>query len=126
MNILTLNYTILVMGPAYGTQASYCAYQFCQSLLTSSHNIKSIFFYADGTYNANRFVNPANDEVDIVRNWQDFSEKYHVPLLVCISAAQRRGILNEANRNNMAPLFQCVGLGDLSESIAQSDRVIQF
>lgn len=121
-----LNYTIVVTGPVYGAQASFCAYQFCQSLLDTNHQLKSIFFYAEGTYNANSFVSPANDEFDIVAAWQTLAEKYRVPLFVCVSAAQRRGILNEEHKNNLAPLFQCVGLGDLSESISLSDRVIQF
>lgn len=122
-----LNYTILVMGSAYGTQSSYCAYQFCQSLIeNTSHHIQSIFFYANGTLNANRLVNPANDEFNIVTAWQQFSEQYHIPLFVCIAAAQRRGIVNEQQQNNVATLFQCVGLGDLSDSITKSDRVIQF
>lgn len=122
-----LNYTILVMGPAYGTQSSSCAYQFCQSLIdNSSHHIQSIFFYADGTLNANDFVNPANDEFAIVTAWQQFSETYHIPLFVCIAAAQRRGVVNQSPHNNVGSLFQCVGLGELSDSIANSDRVIQF
>lgn len=122
----SLSYTIVITSPAYGAQSSYCAYQFCQSLLESHHRLNAIFFYADGTYNANGFISPANDEFDLVTAWQTLGENHDIPLFVCISAAQRRGILNDERSNNMALGFQCVGLGDLSQSIAQSDRVIQF
>lgn len=127
MDSQILNYTIMVTGSAYGTQSSFCAYQFCQSLLANTpHQIRSIFFYADGTLNANYFVSPANDEFDIVNAWQELSRDYDVPLFVCIAAAQRRGVINEQGKNNVGSQFQCVGLGDLSESIANSDRLIQF
>ncbi|WVD71408.1 sulfurtransferase complex subunit TusD [Orbus wheelerorum] len=126
MNISVLNYTIIIMGPAYGTQASFCAYQFCLSLLNSNHQLQSIFFYADGTYNANNFTNPANDEFDIVNAWQKLAQKYQLKLSVCIAAAQRRGIVNEELNHNIAAGFELVGLGELSEKVSQSDRVIQF
>lgn len=114
------------MGPAYGTQSAYCAYQFCQSLLNSNHTLNSIFFYADGVYNANGFTNPANDEFDIVNAWQTLAKTHHVKLALCIAAAQRRGVIQESTTDNIAPHFELVGLGELSESIVQSDRVIQF
>ncbi|MDE5286150.1 MAG: DsrE family protein, partial [Buchnera aphidicola] len=48
-----MNYTILVTGPAYGTQNSSTAFLFCQSVLKLNHILHSIFFYCDGVYNAN-------------------------------------------------------------------------
>lgn len=121
-----LSYTIIVMGPAYGTQASVCAYQFCQSLLnTQHHTIESVFFYSDGVYNANSFTDPANDEFDIVSAWQTLAKQYQIRLAVCISAAQRRGVVYHEN-NNLASGFELVGLGGLSESLSHSDRSIQF
>lgn len=126
MSINVLTYTIIITGPAYGTQASFCAYQFCQTLLTTQHSIKSVFFYADGVYNANNFTNPANDEFDIVDAWQILAKQHQMSLSVCIAAAQRRGVVQELSENNIAQGFNLVGLGDLSEAINQSDRVIQF
>lgn len=121
-----LTYTVIVMGPAYGTQASSCAYQFCQMLLATQHAIKSVFFYADGIYNANSFTSPANDEFNIVDAWQILAKRHQVTLSVCIAAAQRRGVVQELSENNIAQGFNLVGLGDLSEAINQSDRIIQF
>lgn len=127
MNQDSLNYVVVITGPAYGTQSASCAYQFCQSLLQHSpHKLKSIFFYADGIYNANSFTNPANDEFDLVNAWQILAKQYDVQLAVCIAAAQRRGVIDEPPSHNIATGFQLVGLGELSESIAQSDRVMQF
>ncbi len=111
------------MGPAYGTQSAYCAYQFAQTLLSrTSHTIKNIFFYADGIYNGNRFTDPASDEFDLVTAWQTLAKEYSLTLTICVAAAQRRGIIEK----NLADNFQLTGLGELSVSIAETDRTIQF
>ncbi|WP_179855799.1 sulfurtransferase complex subunit TusD [Gilliamella sp. wkB308] len=121
--ITSLNYTLVVLGPAYGTQSAYCAYQFAQALLlTTPHTIKNIFFYADGVYNGNRYTDPANDEFDLISAWQELAKKYDLPLTICVAASLRRGITEE----NIADYFQLTGLGELTESITLSDRVIQF
>ena len=118
-----LDYTLVIMGPAYGTQSAYCAYQFAQTLLSSSnHSIANIFFYADGVYNANCYSAPANDEFDLVKAWQSLAKQYSLKLTVCVAAAQRRGI----GVNNLAEHFELTGLGELSEAVASSDRVLQF
>ena len=53
--------------------------------------------------------------------------------MVCIAAAQRRGLLdeNEAKRqgkdaDNIAPGFRISGLGQLIEAGIQSDRLVTF
>lgn len=123
----TLRYTIVIMGPAYGTQQSFCAYQFASTLLkTSPHQIENIFFYGDGIYNANHFTQPASDEFDLVKAWQLLAQQFNLNLDVCISAALRRGVVQEATENNLADGFRLSGLGALSEAVANSDRVIQF
>ncbi|MWP47537.1 sulfurtransferase complex subunit TusD [Gilliamella sp. Pas-s27] len=119
----SLSYTLIIMGPAYGTQSAYCAYQFAQALLSSSsHTIKNIFFYADGVYNGNSYTDPANDEFNLVSAWQELSKTHNLTLTICVAAAQRRGVI----KNNLADYFQLTGLGELSESIATTDRTIQF
>ncbi|XKM13385.1 sulfurtransferase complex subunit TusD [Orbaceae bacterium ac157xtp] len=120
-----LRYTIVVTGSAYGTQSAFCAYQFCQALIEAKQKIEAIFFYQDGVYNANSFTSPANDEFNLVDAWQRFASLHKIPLTVCISAAQRRGVVSDLD-NNLATGFELTGLGELTEKIATSDRVIQF
>lgn len=123
---VSLTYTIIVMGPIYGTQQAYLAYQFVQSLLKTSHHIQQLFFYADGVYNANPYVCPASDEFNLLEAWINLAEAHHIPLEVCVSAGLRRGILREANVDTVARPFISSGLTSLGEAIASSDRVIQF
>ena len=121
-------------GP-YTHQASDTAYQFTKAALEKGHEIFRVFFYHDGVNNATRLTVPPQDERNVQRNWSELSEKYKLDLVVCIAAAQRRGILDdsEAKRHgkgegaaNLAPGFRISGLGQLIEAGIQADRLVVF
>ncbi|WP_392566333.1 sulfurtransferase complex subunit TusD [Utexia brackfieldae] len=122
----SLNYTIIIMGPIYGTQQAYLAYQFAEALLKTSHHLKHIFFYAEGVYNANQYSAPANDEFNLREAWGTLASQYDISLDVCVSAGLRRGIIREDELNTIDSHFNASGLTSLAEAIANSDRVIQF
>jgi tRNA 2-thiouridine synthesizing protein D len=61
------------------------------------------------------------------------ADKHGVDLVICIAAAQRRGLLDEGEAkrqgkdgNNIAPGFRISGLGQLIEAGIQSDRLVVF
>lgn len=128
-----LRYSLMVTGPAYGTQQASSAYQFAQALLACGHRLTSVFFYREGVLNANRLTAPASDEFDLVRAWQRLAEQHGVELNVCVAAALRRGVTDcqesEARglqQDNLQPGFQLSGLGSLAEAALGCDRVVQF
>lgn len=128
-----LRYTLLVTGPAYGTQQASSAFLFAQALIASGHQLTSVFFYREGVLNANQLTSPAGDEFDLVRAWKKLSEEHQVELNVCVAAALRRGVMDahEAAQLNLAaanlqPGFILSGLGTLAEATLSNDRVIQF
>ncbi|QNS01706.1 MAG: sulfurtransferase complex subunit TusD [Buchnera aphidicola (Pentalonia nigronervosa)] len=128
-----MNFTILVMGAAYGTQNASTAFLFCQSLVTTKHKLYSVFFYCDGVLNANKMNTPASDEFNLTKAWQELSKKYYVNLYVCIGSAFRRGVTNNVTmnnvndkQNNLAIGFQLSGLVELAYSIKICDRIVQF
>jgi tRNA 2-thiouridine synthesizing protein D len=76
---------------------------------------------------------PPQDDRNLQRAWREVALTKNVDLVVCIAAAQRRGILdaNEAKRqgkdgDNIAPGFRISGLGQLIEAGIQADRVVVF
>ncbi|WP_301098467.1 sulfurtransferase complex subunit TusD [Otariodibacter sp.] len=117
-----MKYVIAIRHSVYGNQGAYLAYQIVQELLVEGHTITQIFFFQDGVSNANKFVYPANDEVNLVENWKSLAETYRLPLHLCISAAQRRGIVE----NNLSTHFTLAGLGEFSQTILQADRLLTF
>jgi len=119
-------------GP-YTHQASDTAYQFVKAALAKGHEIYRVFFYHDGVNNGTRLTVPPQDERNIVKRWSELAAQYELDLVVCIAAAQRRGLMDksEAKRNgkdadNIAPGFRISGLGQLIEAGIQAERLVVF
>lgn len=128
-----MKFGILVNEGPYQHQASDSAYQFAKAALDKGHEIFRIFFYHDGVNNGTRFTVPPQDDRNIQVRWTELAEKHDLDLVLCIAAAQRRGILDEGEQerqgkdgNNIAPGFRISGLGQLIEAGIQSDRLVVF
>jgi len=128
-----MKFAILVNEGPYTHQASDSAYQFAKAALAKGHEIYRVFFYHDGVNNASRLTVPPQDDRHIVNRWSALAQEHGIDLVVCIAAAQRRGLLdeNEAKRhgkdaNNIAPGFRISGLGQLVEAGIQADRLVTF
>ena len=128
-----MKFGILVNEGPYTHQASDTAFQFTRTALEKGHQIYRVFFYHDGVNNGTRLTVPPQDDRNIVKRWSDLAEKHQLDLVVCIAAAQRRGLMDasEARRNgkdadNIAPGFRVSGLGQLIEAGIQADRFVVF
>jgi tRNA 2-thiouridine synthesizing protein D len=128
-----LCYTLVVNGPAYGSQSSRSAYLFAQALIEKKHTLHSVFFYQDGVLNGSSLTVPATDEFDLVSAWQQLAIEHDIKLETCVAAALRRGVVSELESQqhqlgaaNVAVGFEQAGLGRLAEALLTQDRVIQF
>ena len=128
-----MKFGILINEGPYTHQASDSAYQFTKAALEKGHEIYRVFFYHDGVNNGTRLTVPPQDERNIQTNWTELAEQHKLDLVVCVAAAQRRGILDESeakragkNADNIAPGFRISGLGQLIETGIESDRVVAF
>lgn len=123
-----LNYVLAIKHGVYGHQSTFLAYQIAQALVDKGHTITQIFFFLEGVNNANAFINMASDEINLMNKWQQLSQQHHIPLHLCISAAQRRGIVDEINNgkhhNNLATSFILAGLGEFNKALLQADRLL--
>jgi len=125
--------SILVNEGPYQHQSADSAIQFTKAAVERGHEIFRVFFYHDGVNNGTRFAVPPQDDRNITAQWTALAEEHNLDLVVCIAAAQRRGILdeNEAKRqgkdgNNIADGFRISGLGQLIEAGIQSERLVIF
>jgi len=128
-----MKFSIQVNEGPYTHQASDTAYQFTKAALEKGHEIFRVFFYHDGVNNGTRLTTPPQDDRNIVQRWTQLGEQYDLDLVVCVAAAQRRGIADadEAKRNgkdanNIAPGFRISGLGQLIEAGIQAERLVVF
>ena len=128
-----MKFGILVNEGPYQHQASDSAYQFTRAALAAGHEVFRIFFYHDGVNNGTRLTVPPQDDRNVVDRWSELAQEHDLDLVLCVAAAQRRGLLDadEAQRHgkdadNIAPGFRISGLGQLIEAAIQSDRLVTF
>ncbi len=126
-----MKFTIQVNDGPYQHQASDSAYHFTLAALRKGHQIVRVFFYHDGVLNGSRLISPPQDDRHIVARWSQLAAEFGVDLVVCVAAAQRRGILDESAAQglavaNIAPGFRLGGLGQLVEAVLAGDRLITF
>ncbi len=128
-----MKFSILVSEGPYTHEAADTAYNFTKAALEKGHEIFRIFFYHDGVNNGTRLATPPQDDRNIVNRWSTLAQEHDIDLVLCVAAAQRRGIADadEARRNgkdadNMAPGFRISGLGQLIEAGIEADRLITF
>ena len=128
-----MKFAILVNEGPYTHQASDSAYHFTEAVLRAGHEIVRVFFYHDGVNNGTRLSVPPQDDRNISERWSALAQQHEVELILCVAAAQRRGLLDEdeakragKDSNNMAEGFQISGLGQLIDAGIQADRLIVF
>ena len=124
---------IVVYEGPYQHEASDTAYNFAVAALEKGHEIFRVFFYHDGVNNGTRLTTPPQDDRHIQQRWSELAEKHGLDLVVCVAAAQRRGIVDEDEKkrhgkdaDNIAPGFRISGLGQLIEAGIQCDRLVTF
>lgn len=127
-----MKFVINVLSPSTAP-ATRRALVFAQAVLAAGHDIVRVFFYQDGVLTASSTQVVAQDQPDIAQQWQAFIVEHQLDAVVCIAAALRRGILDQAEAQryqkdavNLAAGYELSGLGQLHDGVQQADRVISF
>ena len=128
-----MKFAIQINSGPYQSNAGYSAFRFINAALLQGHEVFRVFFYHDGIYHAFKFATPPDDEINLTTQWSELAKRHQLDLVVCISAAQRRGLLcsDEARLqgkqdNDLADGFRISGLGQLVEATLEADRFIVF
>ncbi|MCK5355905.1 MAG: sulfurtransferase complex subunit TusD [Methyloprofundus sp.] len=128
-----MKFAIQINSSPYQSNSGETAYQFIKCAVEMGHEVVRVFFYQEGAYHAFRTATPPSDEVQIVARWSALARDHNIDLVVCISAAQRRGLLDasEASRqgkkdNDVAEGIRIAGLGQWVEAMLVADRFIEF
>ncbi len=128
-----MKFAVVVNEGPYQHQAVDTAFNFSSAVLERGHQIDRVFFYHDGVNTATRLAVPPQDDRNITRKWSELAAQHGLDLVVCVAAAQRRGIIDADERrrhgkdaDNLAPGFRISGLGQLIETAIDADRVVVF
>jgi tRNA 2-thiouridine synthesizing protein D len=126
-------YSLLVLSSPASGHATQTAAAFARKVLERGHSIHRIFFLDEGTQvGASTAIFP-QDEAERLSPWVTLAQEHQLDLVLCISSALRRGMLDdtEAERYEklaatVHPTFSISGLGQLVDASANSDRLITF
>lgn len=128
-----MKYTLMVNEGPYQRQSSDTALHFARAALAKGHEVIRVFFYHDGVNNGTRLSIPPRDDRQVQQAWSDLAKQHGLDLVICIAAAQRRGITDakEAKRqgldtDNLLDGFRISGLGQLIEGSVEADRTLVF
>lgn len=91
--------------------------------------IVGVFFYQDGVLNAAKHLSIPTDEYQTLQHWQQLNREFDVPLYLCVTAAEKRGLTDELGKNensNIDQAFTVSGLGELVELTSKAERVVQL
>lgn len=123
----------IILGCSPLSPASRRALRFAQALLDAQHEIIQLFFYQHAVHLAAVSAVSPRDELDICAEWQEFIQQHALETTVCIAAALKRGVLDEAEAKRherlaavLNPSFNLAGLGQLHEATQKAERVIFF
>ncbi len=126
-------YSLLVLSSPCSGQGCATALRFASAVLKRGHQIQRVFFLDEGTQaGASSIVTP-QDEPDTASLWAEFGSQHGVELILCVSSALKRGLLDapeadryEKNAATVHPAFEISGLGQLIDATMTSDRMITF
>ena len=126
-------YSLVVLSsPASGHGARHAA-AFARQVLARGHGIHRVFFLDAGTDTGSANAVFPQDEHDRLQPWLELAERHDVELVLCISSALKRGMLDdtEAQRHDkngatVHPAFLVSGLGQLVDASLHADRLVTF
>jgi len=89
--------------------------------------VTGIFFYQDGVLNASASLSMPSDELQAISQWQQLHQAHGLPLHLCITAAEKRGLSDDWQEMNIIlPEFTISGLGEFVSLYSEADQVIQL
>ena len=117
---------VVVTTPPYSPLTT-TAITYVETALASGYEVIGVFFYQDGAMHANKDISIASDEYQSITAWQRLYHEYNLPLHICITAAEKRGVLCDASDKTIInDAFTVSGLGELVEISTKATRLVQF
>lgn len=127
------SFLLMVHSANYANQSSRSALKYAQAVINRGHTLKAIFFYQDGVCHANALTLIPTDELDTNNGFKTLKNTFEIPLLICVTAAEKRGIIDEQQAKteslahfNVDGAYTVAGLAEMAGIAAEADYVVQF
>ncbi len=126
-------YSLLILASPHNGDTVHTAQAFARALLARDHSIQRVFFLDDGVLNGSAKQVYPQDEQAPVDGWVELAEQHGVELILCVSSALKRGMLDageaeryERGEATVHPAFIISGLGQLVDATLSADRLVTF
>ncbi|WP_281648621.1 sulfurtransferase complex subunit TusD [Parendozoicomonas sp. Alg238-R29] len=128
-----MNYTLVIHGAPTTSQACQTALSFARAAIKRGHTISRAFFLRDAVHAGSSLTVAPQGETDLHKEWKVLGQQHNIDMVICISAALKRGLLNESEAqrynkesHNIEAPFNISGLGQLIDGTVSADRTITF
>jgi len=115
-------FTFVVCAEPYKFEGVDTMLNLGQAILKKGHQILGIFFYGSGVYNVNADLNISTSMRNLPERIEVFCNENNINLSACSTWINYAGLKSTKLISGACQ----VGLGGLSEWIADSDRIIVF
>ena len=126
-------YSVLITSSPFQGDTALRALSFAQGVIDNGDVINNVFFYSEGVHHTNNLMLKTGDELFVLDSWKTLASEHNMKLLVCITAAVKRGIVSEleAKENglsqaNLTAPFEQAGLGEFFTALHDCNRLVQF
>lgn len=115
------SFLVIVHSDHYANQSSRSALEFANAAIANQHQVAAVFFYQQGVLHASNSADVPSDELDTRQGFIKLKEQHNVELLVCVTAAEKRGTTSDHH-----PDFTIAGLAEMAGISGEVDRIVQF
>ncbi|WP_372625840.1 DsrE/DsrF/TusD sulfur relay family protein [Arsukibacterium sp.] len=112
-------FSLLLTTSPLASQSFASALQFCNAAVAAGYQIEQIFLYQDAIFAASAEIDLPADEPNLSQLLAVFCQQNHIPLLYCVTAAEKRGMLDPGSS------FIGAGLAEFAMRLTNS-KLVQF
>ena len=112
-------FSLMLTTSPLASQNFASALQFASAALATGYQVEQIFLYQDAVLAAAANIDLPADEPNLSQQLADFCLANHIPLLYCVTAAEKRGVVPAAKG------FIGAGLAEFAMRLPNS-KLVQF
>ncbi|MDX1677845.1 DsrE/DsrF/TusD sulfur relay family protein [Arsukibacterium sp.] len=112
-------FSLLLTTSPLASQDVASALQFASAALTAGYQIEQIFLYQDAVLLAAADIDLPTDEPNLSKQLAGFCQQHQIPLLYCVTAAEKRGLAMSDSG------FIAAGLAEFAMRLTNS-KLVQF
>ncbi len=117
-------FAIYVQSSTYACPTLASVLRFAQAALLQQHQLDHMFFYQDAVQAIVANADLPADEPDVAAELITFCQQHDIPLLYCVTAAEKRGLATTASPARTG--FIAAGLAEFAMRLDAVDQVVQF